>query len=122
MAEEILDFKSKKTGKQKVESALYIAAIALFIYWFIGNLMHWPFAVLSLLLGLFILAVVSLLKFVRNRKAGFYQLFYFFGKLALLIAIFLNFSHYPYAEIAMWFAFGSFSIGILLLTFQKRTD
>ncbi|HKL03191.1 MAG TPA: hypothetical protein VJ911_05925 [Cryomorphaceae bacterium] len=119
MSEEILDYDRSRKARGRTNGALYIAAVVLFIYWFIAGIFHWPFAVFSLLTGLFLLALVSLLKFVRNRKTGLYQLFYFVGKVSLLVAIFLNFSHFPYAQLAMWMAFAAFGGGIILLSFKK---
>lgn len=119
MAEEILDYRERRKTRRRVYGLVYIAAVVLFAYWFIAEIAHWPYAGHALLTGLFLLALVSLFKFIRDRKTGLYQLFYFVGKLSLLVAIFLNFSHFPYAEVAMWIAFAGFATGILLLSFRK---
>ena len=120
MPENILDYKPKKPGKSKLISVLFGVAIALFLYWYFGEILHWPFQALALLLGLIVLGIIATLRFVKYRSQGLFQYCYFAGKILLFIAIFLNFNGYYLAYYFMIGAVISFLAGLILL-YIKRT-
>lgn len=122
MSDEILDldYKPLKLKKSKLIPVLFGVAIALFLYWYFGELLFWPFRELALLAGLIVLGTIATIRLFRNRKQGLFQYFYFAGKLFLFVAIYLNFNGIKTAYYFMGAALLSFLIGIILL-YRKKT-
>jgi len=122
MSDEILDldYKPLKLKKSKLIPVLFGVAIALFLYWYFGELLFWPFRELALLAGLIVLGTIATIRLFRNRKQGLFQYFYFAGKLFLFVAIYLNFNGIKTAYYFMGAALLSFLTGIILL-YRKKT-
>ena len=119
MTDDILDYQRKQPDKNFLVSILFGVAILFFSYWYFSGIQKWPLSNLSLLLGLISLAVVATIRFVRNRNQGIFQYCYFVGKIALFVAIYLNFNNHPNAYLAIYSAIIFFALGIILLYRNK---
>ena len=116
---EILDYKPKKRKGSRLISILFGVAIAFFLYWYFGEILRWPFRSFGLLFGLIVLGVIASIRFIKYRSQGLFQYFYFVGKLALFIAIYLNFNGFQAAYYFMIGAVIAFLTGVILL-YRKR--
>ena len=117
--DEILDLPRRRSRLKWIAPTFYFA-MACFGYWFVADLQHWPFAVYALLLGLACFVAVSTGRFLSNRKAGYYQIFYLTGRISLLVGVALYLNAWPYATGFFWTAFACFAVGILLLSRKKK--
>jgi TctA family transporter len=113
--DDILDLPKRKAQGRWITSFFY-AAIVLFAYWFVADWLHWPLASLALILGLISFALLTVLRFRKNRKLGSYQYFYLAGHLSLLTGIGLYLLHWPVSSYFFWAAFGWFGLGLLMLS------
>lgn len=116
---EILDLEQSEE-RSRATAICFGIAIALFVYWFIADLMHWSYGGYALIFGLLILLVVMVLRFLKYRQTGLYQYFYFGGKVSLLVGIYTYIMHFPISQWFVWSAFGFFGVGLLVLTLSKK--
>src|SRR5690554_1204484 len=67
--DEILDYKPKTDKHSRLVKVLYGLSFVFFAYWYVSDLIHWPYTGEALLLGLAILLAIILIKFVsKNRR------------------------------------------------------
>lgn len=117
--DDILDLPEPK-AHSKWFNRLFYAAVLLFAYWFAADLLLWPFGTYALFAGLVCFAAVSLIRFIKQRRLGLYQYFYFAGHLSVLSGIGLYLSEWPRVNVFFWIAFGCFGLGLLLLSRKKE--
>ncbi len=120
MDEDILDYDDSVKRPNRFLSGVFILSMTLFIYWFVSGYLRWPFGEMALLIGLFLLLIVTVVRFFMKRHRKLFEYFYFFGKLALFGAIFLVLSHFPGGFYLTWAAFFLFAAGLVILYFIKR--
>ena len=82
--------------------------------------MQLPFITHALLFGLACFAAISVGRFLGNRGAGAYQLFYLAGRISLLVGVALYLNAWPYATGFFWTAFVCFGVGLFLLSRKKN--
>ena len=120
--DEILDYKPQKDRYNILVNVLYGISFVFFAYWYFADFAQWPFTGLALLIGLIILLGITLIRFVSKDRRALFEYAYFFGKLILIAAVFLNFRNLPYSLYFIFASFGFFALGLILLNFQpKRT-
>lgn len=117
--DDVLD-KEDKPGRVNYINWMFGIAIVLFVYWYVGGFMQWPYPGLGLLAGLVILLVVMVARFIETSSKKLHNYLYFAGKISLIGAIYLYLMHGPHAMWFVWGAFGFFAGGILALSFQSR--
>lgn len=118
--DEILDYKPKKYRYTRLVNVLYGLSFVFFAYWYIADFAQWPFTGLALLIGLIILLGITLIRFVSKDRRALFEYAYFFGKLILIAAVFLNFRNLPYSLYFIFASFGFFALGLILLNFQPK--
>lgn len=112
--DDILDLPPRK--KQSVwQLRLFYMAVVLFVYWFVAPYAGMPLAGAALILGLLAFAMLSVLRFRKNRRSGLYQYFYLLGHLTLLAGLGLYLMKLPYSAPLFWVSFAGFGLGLLLL-------
>ncbi len=116
---EILDIEQAEE-RSRAAAICFGVAIALFVYWFVADLMHWPHGGYALIFGMFILLVVMVLRFLKYRQTGIYQYFYFGGKVSWLVGIYAYIMHFPISTWFVWSAFGFFGVGLLVLSLNRK--
>ncbi|NEN24807.1 hypothetical protein G3O08_14990 [Cryomorpha ignava] len=119
--DEILDYKTKTDRYSRLVSVLYGFSFVFFAYWYFADFAHWPFTGLSLLIGLAILLGITLIRFISKDRRALFEYAYFFGKVVLIAAVFVNFQNLPYAWYFIFTSFGLFLLGLILLNFQPKT-
>lgn len=120
MDENILDYDITTPKPNKLLSLVFIVSVSLFFYWFLSGYLGLPFGEIALLIGLFLLLIVTVARFFRKRNRRLFEYLYFFGKIALFAAIFLVLSHIPGGYYLSWAAFFLFAAGVIVLYLKKR--
>ncbi len=115
--EEILDLPEGRNSRGYIVWLYTISAMFL-AYWYIASWLHWPWQGEALLIGLVILVVVLLLRFLK-RSRRLYEYFYLVGKCVLIAGIFFHFMRLEGTWYFIIAAFAAFSGGLLALTFGK---
>ena len=88
-------------------------AVVALVGWFVADWYAWEVAPWLLGAGLLAFSIITVIRFYRNRSRRPFHYFYFLGKNALFIAIFLGFLNFPGYEIALWTAVGCFAAGMV---------
>lgn len=112
--EDILDLPVKKR-KYRWTTHLMYAAVALFAYWFVAGFAHWPFAATALSAGLVCMLGVAAGRYLMNRRAGVYTVFYLAGRILLIVGIAVHINVWADATWFFWAAFACFAVGLVLL-------
>jgi hypothetical protein len=99
---------------------IFYFAVACFGYWFVADLRQWPLSAHALLIGLACFAAVAIGRFLHNRKAGSYQVFYLAGRISLLVGVAIYLNAWPYATGFFWTAFSCFGVGLFLLSRKNK--
>ena len=118
--DEILDYKPKMDRYSGLINVLYGLSFAFFAYWYFADFAHWPFTGVALLIGLVILLGITLIRFISKDRRALFEYAYFFGKLVLIAAVFVNFRNLPYSIYFIFTSFGFFVLGLILLNFQPK--
>lgn len=120
--DEILDYKPKTDKHSRLVKVLYGLSFVFFAYWYVSDLIHWPYTGEALLLGLAILLAIILIKFVSKNRRALFEYAYFFGKVVLIAAVFFNFMSLPYARYFIFTSFGFFLLGLILLNLRSNNN
>lgn len=119
--DEILDLPKQQQGEAWT-TWLFAGAILLFAYWYVAPFVDLPLAQTAVFFGLVLLLVVMVKRFWSSPKTGLYPYFYFFGKLSLLVGVYLHIAKLPFATFIFWISFAFFGLGLAMLLFKKKSD
>lgn len=119
MEEEILDYETPKTPRSKWINTTYGVSIAFLVYSFIADIARWPGKDISLLIGLFLLLIITVVNFFRRKGRALFEWAYFIGKVTLIAAIYLKLARYPQAYTLIYITFGCFAFGLLALSLER---
>lgn len=119
--DEILDYKPKTDRHRRIVNVLYGLSFVFFAYWYFADFAHWPFTGIALLIGLVILLGITLIRFISKDSRALFEYAYFFGKIVLIAAVFVNFMNLPYAFYFIFTSFGLFLLGLILLNTGSKT-
>ncbi len=119
MDEEIIDYQTPNSKPNKWFSATYGVSIAFLIYSFVADVAEWPGTNTALLIGLFLLLVITGINFFSRARRALFEWAYFIGKVTLIAAIYLKLAHYPEAYTLIYFTFGCFAFGLIALSLSR---
>ena len=112
--DEILDFREETPSRFGFIKILFALAILMLAYWFIADEMNWPLKTWGLLLGLVLLAAITIIRFFRKSQPALFEIAYFLGKLALIAGIFVSFMGFPHRYYYIIAAAVFFFVGVLI--------
>jgi uncharacterized membrane protein len=117
--DEILDLQRKPRQSLNVY-LVYGAALLFFIYWFLSDYLFWPFGKPALSVGMILLLIAAVIRLRRSDEKRLTAYAYFFGRVILIVGVFLHIVGYPQAEYLLWASFLFFGIGLAGLYFGNR--
>lgn len=112
--DEILDFREETPSRFGFIKILFALAILMLAYWFIADEMNWPLKTWGLLLGLVLLAAITIIRFISKPKPALFEIAYFIGKLILIAGIFVSFMGFPHRYYYIVAAAVFFFLGIVI--------
>lgn len=112
--DEILDYREETPPRAGLIKTLFATAILTLGYWFVADSMNWPHKSWGLFLGLILLAVITIIRFIYKRQPALFEIAYFIGKLILIAGIFVSFMGFPHRYYYIIAAAVFFFVGVVI--------